>query len=89
MNKSEIPQFDLAKEIMAEQRKISSLNRKGPVRLGGLPAETKEMREMGGSIRTGEAATDLAVSVKAARTGEDRMIAEIVGRDIERVLVGR
>jgi len=87
--KSEIPQFDLAEEIMAEQRKISALNRKGPVRLPGLLAETKEMREMDESTKTEEAATDLAASLRAVKTGEDRMIAEIVGRDIERVLVGR
>lgn len=74
----DIPKFDLAEEIMAEQRKITAVRRKGP----GKKAETEEVQLQ----------SDLAgysINQPTALTlEEDKIIAEIVARDIERLCRG-
>ena len=78
--KSEIPQFDLANDIMAEQRKITAVRRKGP----GKKAEAKE-REPARK----EAALDAkTVQTPVPMAQADKIIADIVRRDIERLCKG-
>ena len=79
--KSEIPQFDLANDIMAEQRKITAVRRKGP----GKTAATAKEKEPA----TEEAAGDAKPVQRAQRgAGADKIIADIVRRDIERLCRG-
>ncbi len=74
-NRNEIPEFDLAEEILAEQRKIAGMRRKGPGgRSGPLtpPAGSKP------------------VSYAVERTDpvssqQQEIIVEIVARDIEKL----
>jgi hypothetical protein len=66
--KGEIPSFDLAEEIMAEQRKITAIRRKGPSRKNEaqkLKPETQPVEHI-----------------------QERVITEIVARDIERLCRG-
>jgi hypothetical protein len=76
--KSEIPRFDLAKDIMAEHRKITATRRKRP---GGRieAVKTEEGRE-----RVGYAPGWSA----PAQPYQRQIIAEIVARDIERLCRG-
>ncbi|MCJ7692256.1 MAG: hypothetical protein MUO22_02420 [Sedimentisphaerales bacterium] len=73
--KSEIPKFDLAENIMAEQRKATAGRRKGP----GVKAvpQTQERKVL-----------STACNIESQRVSlleEDRIIAEIVARDIARL----
>ncbi len=63
--KSEIPSFDLAEEIMAEQRKITAIRRKAPGKK-----------------------TDNIEQPTSALSEQEKIIAEIVARDIERLCGG-
>lgn len=72
-----IPSFDLAEEIMAQQRKITAIKRKKP----GKKAEVRAERE--DYERINEAADYGAAEEISAN--EDLLIAEIVARDIERL----
>ena len=91
-NKSEIPQFDLAKELLARQRKVASTRRKGP---GSTPAPRSRQPEPNPEH---EPIIEPESEPKPARPvyqtheppepGEperERIIAEIVARDIERL----
>ncbi|MHC4658620.1 MAG: hypothetical protein ACYS83_05500 [Planctomycetota bacterium] len=71
--KSEIPRFDLAEEIMAEQRKISAVRRKAP-------GEREELKA--------EPADSTVVKPAPRLSYEDKIIAEIVARDIGRLCRG-
>lgn len=64
--KSEIPSFDLAEEIMAEQRKITAIRRKAP----GKKTEAQP------------------VDIEQPLSEQEKIIAEIVARDIERLCRG-
>jgi len=72
--KSEIPRFDLAEEIMAEQRKITAIKRKRPERK--VEAETR------GGVESFRYALE---PQRLTTTGEREIIAEIVARDIKRL----
>jgi hypothetical protein len=77
--KAEIPRFDLAEEIMAEQRKITAIKRKAPGKK--TEAETSEPEA--------EPADHTTIEQPALTLPEqDRIIAEIVARDIERLCRG-
>lgn len=69
----EIPQFDLAEEIMAEQRKIATTRRKGP-------AKRVEVAKP-------EKSEPIAPVVEMFRPSfeEEEVIAEIVARDIQQL----
>ena len=76
---SEIPRFDLAEEILAEQRKITAIRRKAPnkaARLGG-----------GSPSRSGVARRSSLVPRPSFLSGlfpeQQQIITEIVARDIE------
>ncbi len=71
----EVPRFDLAEEIMAEQRKITAVKRQAP----GKKTESGRVESRGESFgRTIEPPTPVL-------TEQDRIISEIVARDIERL----
>ena len=77
--KTEIPRFDLAEEIMAEQRKITAIKRKAPGKKS--KAEKAEPEA--------EPADHTTIEQPALTLPEqDRIIAEIVARDIERLCRG-
>ncbi|MHC4394998.1 MAG: hypothetical protein ACYS1A_05025 [Planctomycetota bacterium] len=71
--RGQIPRFDLAEEIMAEQRKITAIKRKAPDKKTGLKAEP---------IRYAIEPQRLMFSE------QEGIIAEIVARDIERLCRG-
>ena len=72
--KNEIPRFDLAEDIMAEQRKISAIRRKAPVKT----IETQKEEPVGYTIG----------QPIPAQPYQQQVIAEIVARDIERLCRG-
>ncbi|HUT29737.1 MAG TPA: hypothetical protein VMX13_08095 [Sedimentisphaerales bacterium] len=76
--KSEIPRFDLAEDIMAEQRRITAIRRKAP-------AEKKEAQVQELQV---EAAGRRFEPVSPGGPQEEKIIAQIVARDIERLLRG-
>ena len=71
--KSDIPRFDLAEKIMAEQRRITAVRRKGP----GQQDEAQEQE------REAESLNNTEEPVPQALSEEEQIIAEIVSRDIE------
>jgi hypothetical protein len=78
MDKSrEIPKFDLAEQILAEQRKLSSVRRRGP---GG--------RAKSPMPPTAELSTR-PVEQSLICAEQEQIIAEIVARDIENLLKDR
>jgi len=70
---SEIPQFDLAEEIMAEQRKVAATRRKGPAKK--VEAAKQEKPEPIAPI----------VEMFHIPSEEEKVIAEIVARDIQQL----
>lgn len=76
---SEIPSFDLAEEIMAEQRKITAMKRKAP----GQKTEAQRLKP--------EAQIDdhsIEQPKPVLLSEQEKIIAEIVERDIERLCRG-
>jgi hypothetical protein len=71
-----IPQFDLAEQIMAEQRKVAATRRKGPGRKADAPKEGRS-----------EPAA-LPVEPALLSSEEQKVIAEIVARDIQQLCGG-
>lgn len=74
----EIPKFDLAEQILAEQRKVASARRKGPGQT--VEAANKE-QESEPVDYLGEQSTPMALE-------RQQIIAEIVARDIEKLCRG-
>jgi hypothetical protein len=75
---NEIPKFDLAKQIMAEHRKVTAVRRKGPAKNAKLPK-----RQHPAELIARKVTPESIVS------GPDRIIAEIVARDIENLCIGK
>lgn len=73
----EVPSFDLAERIMAEQRKASAVKRKGPGRNEQVVPEQREEP----SVRSTRGSMPID-------SGRDEVIAEIVKKDIERLCRG-
>jgi len=73
--KTEIPRFDLAEEIMAEQRKMTATRRKSPDK----KTEIKEPQVRSASY---------IIERPTPESPEQQIIAEIVARDIERLCRG-
>ena len=71
----EVPRFDLAEEIMAEQRKATAIKRKGPGEKGKVSKAKRQAGAVGYKIR----------HPRKTSGEESRLIAEIVARDIERL----
>ena len=77
MDKSmEIPKFDLAEQILAQQRKLSSVRRKGPVKRAKSQI-SQTIKPAGHPIES-----------LVALSEQEQIIAEIVARDIENLLKG-
>ncbi|MBW7991537.1 MAG: hypothetical protein FVQ84_16210 [Planctomycetes bacterium] len=75
---SEIPKFDLAEQIMAEQRKVTAIRRKAPGKKTKAPDLQPRMQSTGCAIK--QPAPTLSK--------KGRIIAEIVARDIEKLYRG-
>jgi hypothetical protein len=76
--KREIPRLDLAEEIMAEQRRITAIRRKAPGEGQG-----------GAAVEPGaEPGAGSGVQFRPAQSEEERVVAEIVARDIEKLYGG-
>ena len=96
--RSEIPKFDLAEQILAEQRKITAIRRKAPGkprRLPSLaPAVTPVQAQDGAAGKKPKApdrqpqaqSTDYAIKQPPSILSEqEQIVAEIVARDIEKL----
>jgi hypothetical protein len=77
--KNEIPRFNLADKIMAEQRRITAVRRKGP-------GQTEEVQEQ---EQKAESVGGIKEQVPPALSEEEQIIADIVARDIEKLCRGR
>ncbi len=73
--RSKIPKFDLAEEIMAEQRKITATKRKAPGKKNKVEQLTEPI-------------DDTARRPMPKSPGQEKIIAEIVTRDIEKFCSG-
>ena len=78
LERNGIPKFDLAEQIMSEHRKNASVKRKGPARKV-QPSKREPKLEL----------VNRAVVPHAMPPGRERVIADIVARDIERLCTGR
>lgn len=74
----EIPSFDLAEEIMAEQRRITAIRRKAP---GGKTEVQRLKPEV-------QPVDHIIEEPKPTLSEQEKIIAEIVARDIERLCRG-
>ena len=72
---SEIPRFDLAEEIMAEQRRITAIRRRAPGEKDEAQRQEREAELAGHTIG----------QPSPALSEQEQIIAEIVRRDIERL----
>jgi hypothetical protein len=68
-----IPKFDLAEEILTEQRKITSIKRKAPGKKNEEPRNERKLESIGLAIEQSNPAI----------FEQDQIIAEIVAMDIE------
>ena len=80
---SKIPKFDLAEEIMAEQRKVSAVRRKGPgprrfasqkEAAGEAPSQDQQLQAIGHPVEPPPLVSEA-----------EQIIAEIVTRDIQKL----
>jgi hypothetical protein len=82
----DIPQFDLANDIMAEHRRLTAVRRKGPL------AEDRRQSTEDGKRRTegrwSSSDSGSAYSAQSYTSQWDPIIAGIVARDIERLCGG-
>jgi len=76
--KGEIPSFDLAEEIMAKQRKVTAIKRKGP----GRKNEAQKLKPETQPVE------HIIEQSKPVLPEQERIITEIVARDIERLCRG-
>ena len=76
--RSEIPRFNLAEKIMAEQRRITAVRRKGP---GQTDEGQKQVQEV-------ESVSDTKEQMSAELSEQEQIIVEIVARDVERLCRG-
>jgi len=76
-NKTDVPKFDLAEEIMAEHRKIASVKRKSPNQIIEPLRTTDELKSK--ETTKGPVIEPIA----------EQVIKEIVARDIERLCQGK
>jgi hypothetical protein len=71
-----IPKFNLAEDIMAEQRKITAIRRKAPDKKSETQSHKQQVEPIDNVVQ------------RPVPSEQDRMIAEIVSRDIERLCRG-
>jgi len=75
---SEIPKFDLAEQILAEQRKITAIRRKAPGKKTKATEQQPHIESIGYTIK----------QPSAKLSEQEQIIAEIVARDIEKLYRG-
>ncbi len=75
--KGEIPKFDLADHIMSEQRKTAAIKRKGPGRINKADNRKQDIRS-----------TDYNIKPQPMLSQQEKIVAEIVARDIEKLCRG-
>jgi hypothetical protein len=81
-SENNIPKFDLAEQILAEQRKTASVKRKAPDR-------NRDSKTGGNNNSTIENKTStLPVQKPDNCNNDDKIIAEIVARDIRQIRTG-
>ncbi len=71
---SKIPKFDLAEQIMAEQRKITSIRRKAPGQKVKTPYQKPKTQPIGYTIKQPPILSE-----------QEKIITEIVARDIQKL----
>lgn len=74
--KYELPKFDLADDIMAEQRKITAIRRKAPSQKGDASSQEQQVKSI-------EYAVEQPTLVSS---GQQQIIVEIVARDIKNLI---
>ena len=74
---NDIPEFDLAKQIMAEHRKITAVKRQGPAKKTKLPKKKHPVELIARNVKP-----------EPIVLGPEQVIAEIVARDIENLCMG-
>jgi len=74
---NEIPKFDLSEQIMAEQRKITAIKRKGPGKMARPPKKQHPAESIARNVMPGP-----------ILSGPGQIITEIVARDIEKLCAG-
>ena len=74
---NEIPKFDLAEQIMAEQRKNTAIRRKGPGKMVKPPKKQHPAESIARNVMP-----------RPILSGPGQIISEIVARDIEELCVG-
>jgi len=94
-----IPKFDLAEEIMAEQRKITAIRRKAPGKPQQIPSQDRAAGKKtepcpsdgrGELPAQGREAESIGYTIQSGNSAgtlpeQRRIIAEIVARDIEKL----
>ena len=70
---NEIPRFDLAEEIMAEQRKVTAIKRKPPGKKTETQSKEDELESTGYVVK----------QLPETLSEQEQIIAEIVARDIQ------
>jgi hypothetical protein len=81
---TDIPKFDLAEEIMAEERKITATRRRSP----GVGASGQSKTAEPVSRQQVEPISDAIEQPGDVPFEQEQIIAEIVARDIKRLLQG-
>jgi len=74
---NDIPKFDLAKQIMAEHRKITAVRRQGPTKKAKLPKKKHPVELIARNVKQ-----------RPIVLGPEQVIAEIVAKDIESLCMG-
>ena len=74
---NEIPKFDLAEQIMAEQRKNTAIRRKGPGKMAKPPQKQHPAESIARNVMP-----------RPILSGPGQIITEIVARDIEKLCAG-
>jgi hypothetical protein len=85
ISRVDIPQFDLAEDIMAEQRRLSAIRRKGPDSPAQIPVATPQLSS---DLPPPSRYSDDRGAFERIGAGWDPIIESIVARDIERLCAG-
>jgi len=85
VNRVDIPRFDLAEDIMAEQRRLIGIRRKGPGGPAPIPVTTPQLSS---DLPPASRCSDDGGAFEGIGAGWDPIIADIVARDIERLCAG-
>jgi hypothetical protein len=81
----DVPRFDLAEDIMAEQRRLIAIRRKGPGGAAPIPVTTPQLSS---DSPPASRCSDDRGAFEGICAGWDPIIANIVARDIEQLCAG-